>query len=63
MGYWPDETCDSLDMATEGVIYHQNIKKDEALRFLRKTVCRILPIQFKGKNSMDIVNPMKKIYN
>ncbi|GFG34115.1 hypothetical protein Cfor_05571, partial [Coptotermes formosanus] len=43
-GYWPNMTCDSVKLATEGVLYHQQISKDENLHFFRKTLCRVAPL-------------------
>ncbi|XP_054281067.1 scavenger receptor class B member 1-like [Macrosteles quadrilineatus] len=45
-GYWDNETCDSVQGATEGVTYHQSISKTDTLKYLRKTICRVVPLDF-----------------
>ncbi|KAG8334311.1 Belongs to the CD36, partial [Homalodisca vitripennis] len=45
-GYWDNETCDSVQGATEGVTYHQSIAKTDTLKYLRKTICRVTPLHF-----------------
>jgi hypothetical protein len=47
-GYWPNMTCDSVKLATEGVQYHQQISKDDNLHFFRKTLCRVTPIVYES---------------
>jgi hypothetical protein len=42
-------TCDSVKLATEGVLYHQQISKDDKLLFFRKTVCRAVPLVYESK--------------
>lgn len=49
LGYWQNETCDSVQGATEGVTYHQGISKNDTLRYLRKTICRVTPLIFSSK--------------
>jgi hypothetical protein len=48
-GYWSNLTCDSVKMATEGVLYHQDISKNESLHFFRKNLCRVTPIVYESK--------------
>lgn len=45
-GYWQNETCDSVQGATEGVTYHQYISKQDTLKYLRKTICRVTPLYY-----------------
>lgn len=45
-GYWKNETCDSVQGATEGVTYHQYINKQDTLKYLRKTICRVTPLYY-----------------
>lgn len=47
--FWGNETCDSVQGATEGVTYHQEITKNDTLLYLRKTICRVTPLNFKSK--------------
>lgn len=49
LGYWKNETCDSVQGATEGVTYHQRILKNDTLKYLRKTVCRVTPLYYKSE--------------
>jgi len=48
-GYWPNMTCDSVKLATEGVLYHQQISKDDNLHFFRKTLCRAVTLVYESK--------------
>jgi hypothetical protein len=48
-GYWPNMTCDSVKLATEGVLYHQQISKDDKLLFFRKTICRAVSLVYESK--------------
>jgi hypothetical protein len=48
-GYWPDMTCDSVKQATEGILYHQQISKDDTLHFFRKTLCRAVVLVYESK--------------
>jgi len=48
-GYWPNMTCDSVKLATEGVQYHQQISKDDKLNFFRKTICRAVSLVYESK--------------
>ncbi|PNF20587.1 hypothetical protein B7P43_G04866 [Cryptotermes secundus] len=45
-GYWKNMTCDSVKLATEGILYHQQISKEDNLHFFRKTLCRVTPIVY-----------------
>ncbi|XP_075218703.1 scavenger receptor class B member 1-like [Lycorma delicatula] len=47
LGYWQNETCDTVQGSTEGVTYHQGIRKNDTLKYLRKTMCRVTPLYFK----------------
>ncbi|XP_069684505.1 scavenger receptor class B member 1-like [Periplaneta americana] len=46
LGFWRNETCDSIDLATEGMLYHQNIARTDDLHFFRKTLCRVTPVKY-----------------
>ena len=46
LGWWPGEHCDSVENATEGVSYHQGVRRDDELRYFRKTLCRVTPLYF-----------------
>ncbi|KAJ9598280.1 hypothetical protein L9F63_011044 [Diploptera punctata] len=46
-GFWPNKDCDSVQNATEGILYHQDITKDDVLYFFRKAMCRVAAIKFK----------------
>lgn len=48
LGYWPDERCDSVVNSTEGVTYPQFLLKNESIKYLRKTICRVVPLHWKG---------------
>jgi hypothetical protein len=48
-GYWENMACDSVKLATEGVLYHQEISKEEDLHFFRKTLCRVTPIVYQSR--------------
>jgi CD36 family. len=48
-GYWPNVTCDSVKLSTEGVLYHQRISKDDKLLFFRKTICRAVTLVYESK--------------
>lgn len=52
-GYWDDMKCDSVKLATEGVLYHQQISKEENLHFFRKTLCRVTPIVYQSKLTLS----------
>ena len=43
---WDNETCDSTQGSTEGVSYHQNIKRTDILKYLRKTICRVADLYY-----------------
>ncbi|KDR20475.1 Scavenger receptor class B member 1 [Zootermopsis nevadensis] len=45
-GYWSNMTCDSVKLATEGVLYHQEVSKEDKLHFFRKNLCRVTPLYF-----------------
>nr|XP_018914564.1 PREDICTED: scavenger receptor class B member 1-like [Bemisia tabaci]XP_018914565.1 PREDICTED: scavenger receptor class B member 1-like [Bemisia tabaci]XP_018914566.1 PREDICTED: scavenger receptor class B member 1-like [Bemisia tabaci]XP_018914567.1 PREDICTED: scavenger receptor class B member 1-like [Bemisia tabaci] len=47
LNHWRNETCDSVYGATEGVAYHQFITKNDTLRYFRKTMCRVTPLNYK----------------
>lgn len=47
--YWPDEICDSVKTATEGVIYPQFLTRNDSLSYFRKTMCRITPVVYAGE--------------
>jgi hypothetical protein len=48
-GYWKNMTCDSVKLATEGILYHQQISKEDYLHFFRKTLCRVTPLVYQSK--------------
>ncbi|VVC37650.1 Hypothetical protein CINCED_3A019407 [Cinara cedri] len=49
LGIWEDPKCDSLQGATEGVTYHQFVSKNDTLKYLRKTMCRVTPLKYKNE--------------
>ncbi|XP_050438444.1 scavenger receptor class B member 1-like [Adelges cooleyi] len=49
LGLWDDAHCDSVQGATEGVTYHQFISKNDTLKYLRKTMCRVTPLRYKNE--------------
>ncbi|XP_025408763.1 scavenger receptor class B member 1-like [Sipha flava] len=49
LGIWDDMKCDSVQGATEGVTYHQFISKNDTLKYLRKTMCRVTPLKYKNE--------------
>ena len=49
LGHWSDERCDSVVNSTEGVTYPQFLAKNEPIKYLRKTICRAVPLHWKGK--------------
>lgn len=52
LGVWDDMKCDSVQGATEGVTYHQFISKNDTLKYLRKTMCRVTPLKYKSMSSI-----------
>ncbi|XP_014249214.1 scavenger receptor class B member 1-like isoform X2 [Cimex lectularius] len=48
MQVWPNETCDSVQGSSEGVSYHQDIRKEDTIYYLRKTICRAVPLYYTG---------------
>lgn len=48
LGIWDDARCDSVKGATEGVTYHQFVSKNDTLKYLRKTMCRVTPLKYKS---------------
>ncbi|XP_047513582.1 lysosome membrane protein 2-like isoform X1 [Pieris napi] len=49
-------TCpDTLTGSTEGVMYHQRLSKDDVLLYLRKSVCRAMPLSFDQEVIIDNV--------
>ncbi|KAK7866502.1 hypothetical protein R5R35_014364 [Gryllus longicercus] len=55
-GYWPDERCDTVEGATEGVLYQQDIRRNDSLRYFRKALCRVAPITYAGDVLRDGVD-------
>jgi len=49
LGIWDDPKCDSVQGSTEGVTYHQFISKNDTLKYLRKTMCRVTPLKYKNE--------------
>uniref|UniRef100_A0A170YK83 Scavenger receptor class b member 1-like protein n=1 Tax=Triatoma infestans TaxID=30076 RepID=A0A170YK83_TRIIF len=49
---WDNETCDSVEGSSEGVSYHQNVFKNDTVKYLRKTICRALPLYYGGDVEM-----------
>ncbi|KAJ1520753.1 hypothetical protein ONE63_003848 [Megalurothrips usitatus] len=45
-GWWPAERCDSAYGGTEGVSYHQGVRRGDELRYFRKTMCRVMPLYY-----------------
>ncbi|XP_038220012.1 lysosome membrane protein 2-like [Zerene cesonia] len=54
-GYDIKSCNDRLTGSTEGVLYHQHMKKDDVLYYLRKTVCRTMPLYFDQELTIDNV--------
>lgn len=48
LGIWEDARCDSVQGASEGVTYHQFVSKNDTLKYLRKTMCRVTPLRYKS---------------
>jgi hypothetical protein len=48
-GYWTDMACDSVKLSTEGILFHQQISKDDKLLFFRKTLCRTIALEYESK--------------
>ncbi|CAH0712886.1 unnamed protein product, partial [Brenthis ino] len=55
-GYDPNKCPDRLNGATEGVMYHQHISKNDILLCLRKTVCKVMPMYYERES---IINGVK----
>lgn len=53
LGIWDDAKCDSVQGATEGVTYHQFVSKNDTLKYLRKTMCRVTPLKYKSAYKTD----------
>lgn len=53
LGYWPDERCDSAVNSTEGVVYPHFITRNDTIRYLRKTICRVAPLYWKSKSNKN----------
>ncbi|CAH2101904.1 unnamed protein product [Euphydryas editha] len=51
-GYDPNTCPDTLAGATEGVLYHQHLSKNESLLYFRKTVCKLMPLYYKKEDLM-----------
>lgn len=48
LGIWDDLKCDSVQGSSEGVTYHQFVSKNDTLKYLRKTMCRVTPLKYKS---------------
>ncbi|XP_014283918.1 scavenger receptor class B member 1 isoform X1 [Halyomorpha halys] len=46
LGVWPNKTCDSVEGSSEGVHYHQDFRRNDTLRYLRKTICRAVSLYY-----------------
>ncbi|KAK9506452.1 hypothetical protein O3M35_008390 [Rhynocoris fuscipes] len=49
---WENKTCDSVQGSSEGVSYHQNVYKNDTIKYLRKTICRALPLYYSEEIQM-----------
>ncbi|KAF0766462.1 scavenger receptor class B member 1-like [Aphis craccivora] len=49
LGIWEDPKCDSVQGSSEGVTYHQFVSKNDTLKYLRKTMCRVTPLKYKNE--------------
>lgn len=49
LGWWPSEKCDSAVNSTEGVAYPQFLTRNDTIRYLRKTICRVANLHWKSK--------------
>ncbi|KAK6645194.1 hypothetical protein RUM43_001470 [Polyplax serrata] len=47
LGWWPSEKCDSAVNSTEGVAYPQFLTRNDTIRYLRKTICRVANLHWK----------------
>ncbi|EEB19358.1 scavenger receptor class B member, putative [Pediculus humanus corporis] len=47
LGYWPDERCDSPVNSSEGIAYHQFVNRNDTIKYLRKTICRVASLYYK----------------
>ncbi|XP_050678266.1 lysosome membrane protein 2-like [Leptidea sinapis] len=54
-GYNLDTCPDRITGATEGVMYHQRMKKTDVLKYLRKTICRTMSLHFDEELTVDNV--------
>nr|CAD7458890.1 unnamed protein product [Timema tahoe] len=52
-GFWDQFSCDTVKGATEGISYHQNIKKNDTLLYFRKTICRVATVYYVGFGQTD----------
>ncbi|XP_039752007.1 lysosome membrane protein 2-like [Pararge aegeria] len=52
-GYDPDVCPDRLFGATEGVMYHQHLSKNDVLYCWRKTVCKLMPLYFDKEITLE----------
>ncbi|XP_045529397.1 lysosome membrane protein 2-like [Pieris brassicae] len=54
-GYDLDTCPETLIGSTEGVMYHQRLSKDDVLLYLRKSICRAMPLGFDQEVIIDNV--------
>ncbi|CAK1546464.1 unnamed protein product [Leptosia nina] len=54
-GYDLESCPDTLTGSTEGVMYHQKLSKDDVLMYLRKSICRAMPLHFDKEVVIDNV--------
>lgn len=56
LGWWRGDRCDSVYGGTEGVSYHQGVRKEDELRYFRKTLCRVMPLYY-AREPLSCTNP------
>lgn len=52
-GYWSGEKCDTVEGATEGVVYPQYLTRNDTLKYFRKSICRVNPIYYAADVTRD----------
>lgn len=47
-----DQSCVSIKGASDGTILHENVQKNEKIKFYRRLFCRLLPVNFIGEEKL-----------
>jgi len=50
LGWWEGEVCDACQGSTEGVVYPQFLTRNDTLKYLRKTICRVATLNYARKS-------------